>query len=309
MSGLRYARAVLRQARFETAALAIAALLAVGILAALGLVVSSSALRDCGTEVVPSERCTSGLDTAILAAVAGMAVEAGSAIAIAFLSLVLGVGLVAREVEQRTALLAWTLAPSRRRWYAERALVLGLAALAAAAIVGGASDTFQSVADPFVPLGRSLQMYPVRGWMVPALALAAFGSGALWGAVAGRSLPGLILGLAVGAALVGGVMEANLDAARHDLAPVEGDRGGLSLGALWRDAETGRLVTWDEAQASVPWDAPDGAAFDARFAYVDAGLPGSRSLPFIAANALGLAAAGLGSLALGAIATGRRRPS
>jgi len=304
-----YARAVLRQARFETAALAIAALLGVAGLTVLALALSGLDLRACAAETVPSGRCAAALELAAPLAMGGMALQLLSAAAVAFLSLVLGVGLVAREVEQRTALLAWTLAPSRRRWYAERALVLGLAALAAAAVVGAASDAFQGVANPFVALGRSLQMYPVRGWMVPALALAAFGSGALWGAVAGRSLPGLILGLAVGAALVGGVMEANLDAARHDLAPVEGDLGGLFLDSLLRDTATGRLVTWDEAQASVPWDAPDGAAFDARFAYVEAGLPGSRSLPFIAANALGLAAAGLGSLALGAVATGRRRPS
>ena len=38
---------------------------------------------------------------------------------------ILGAPLVAAEIERRTAALAWSIAPSRMRWFAERLIVLG----------------------------------------------------------------------------------------------------------------------------------------------------------------------------------------
>jgi hypothetical protein len=62
--------------------------------------------------------------------------EDGAPAALAVIGALTGAPLVAREIEQRTQLTAWTQSVSRRRWYAAKVTVLA-AGLAAAGLANG----------------------------------------------------------------------------------------------------------------------------------------------------------------------------
>jgi hypothetical protein len=105
----------------------------------------------------------------------------------------LGVPLVAPELERRTASLVWSLSGSRKRWLLGRltpfalvlAGVLTLPAIAAGLLEGvlpGGYDPAASFAD-----------YGLRGPVVVARGLLALGIAVLAGAVIGRVLPALIV--------------------------------------------------------------------------------------------------------------------
>lgn len=107
--------------------------------------------------------------------------------------LLAGVPLVSSEIEERTALVAWSLYGSRMRWLGSKGgpiliLLLGAVALPAglAAAVAEGSDAAQAFAD-------------MGAYGLPAIAraAAAFGLGVLVGAYLGRMLPALIVAGAV----------------------------------------------------------------------------------------------------------------
>lgn len=117
--------------------------------------------------------------------------------ALALIGVLIGAPLVAREVEQRTHLVAWTQSVSRRRWYAAKISVLACG-LAVAGLIAGtanawlqhqltAGDTASSRWSWFV----SINLAPA-GEAVLAFALAVAS-----GALLRRTLP------AIGAALAG----------------------------------------------------------------------------------------------------------
>jgi len=109
--------------------------------------------------------------------------------------LLLGVPIVAREIEHRTALIAWPLVGSRSRWLAVRlvpALIIGVVVLAVLAV--GAD----LVAQAYLPksdlgfLHHGSRGVPLVMRGVIALLLAV-----VVGAVIGRVLPALLVGIAL----------------------------------------------------------------------------------------------------------------
>lgn len=110
----------------------------------------------------------------------------------------LGVSLVAREVEQRTASIAWSLAPSRRRWFLARFGLLAaiLAGLLAVPAIG--ASLLESARTPWLESAVSFNDYALRGPLVVSRGLVAFGAAVLAGAVLGRVLPAVIVGGASG---------------------------------------------------------------------------------------------------------------
>jgi hypothetical protein len=119
------------------------------------------------------------------------------------LGLVGGVPIVARDLEGRTAQTAWSLSGSRTRWLAHQvvpiAVVLGTVMILAALVAG-------PVADASVAWGRGASsLIGLHGPLVVARAFAAFGLGLMLGALLGRALPALFLGIAIVVALLFGV--------------------------------------------------------------------------------------------------------
>jgi len=109
------------------------------------------------------------------------------------MGLVLGVPLVSREIEQRTAGMAWALSRSRTSWLMWR---LAFAALVLAALLLAlaiASEVLAAAQMPTHHLDRDFAWYGRRGGLIIVRGLAALGLGVLLGAVLGRVLPALLV--------------------------------------------------------------------------------------------------------------------
>jgi hypothetical protein len=130
-----------------------------------------------------------------LASQAGM-VRAGLAIAPSLLGLLVGVPIVARELETRTAVLSWSLAPTRWRWLLTRFLPM----LAVAVVVLGAVAWAGTTLYDALWLGREgpdLAEVAALGVALVARGLAALGVATLVGALVGRTLPAFVVGVVV----------------------------------------------------------------------------------------------------------------
>ncbi len=113
--------------------------------------------------------------------------------------LVVGSVLVGRELETRTAPLAWSLEGGRLRWLAQRlggALVLVVIGLTAMAWTGGVFEASARIPGHSDQLGA----LAMRGLPLVSRGLAALGIALLAGAILGRTLPALLVAtVAVGA--------------------------------------------------------------------------------------------------------------
>lgn len=111
--------------------------------------------------------------------------------------LIVGIPLVARDIERGTAHMAWTLGRSRTRWLLRRiafGLVIVVVLLAGLAVV---TDVLGAAMQPNDDLTRSFSFEGNRGVIIIARGILALGVGVLVGAVLGRQLPALLLGLMV----------------------------------------------------------------------------------------------------------------
>lgn len=105
------------------------------------------------------------------------------------LGLVLGVGLVAREIETGTASLAWSLAGSRTRWLVQRLLpILGLLLLLLV-ILAVASWVLAAGMHPWLGGRPTFEHVLYQGPDLIGVGLAMFGIAVLVGAWSGRMLP------------------------------------------------------------------------------------------------------------------------
>jgi len=225
---------------------------------------------------------------------------------------VLGVPLASRELEHRTAHLAWPMARSRLRWLGLRLLplaLLGLLALAPAAMAGEVlTRHYYPLTDP----AANFEQYGIRGPILFARFVPALLIGAAVGMAVGRQLPALL----VAGALVAG-MGAGLSVLRpFGAVPVErGSRflegpaqvGNQYLGIVYRDSD-GNLIPEEQAWVllSVPEDQVDPEVMPRETFLV---ILGERYHEILLREA---GVIGLGSVLLGAglvRATTRRRPS
>lgn len=203
---------------------------------------------------------------------------------------VLGVPTVGRGIEARTAALAWSLAPSRRRWLGGWVLpVFGILL-----IVSGATAI---VAAELVPIrqpwsGRPLSFYEVGLYGPPVVgrAVLAFGAGVLLGAILGRTLPALIMASVVVLGAIMGlylVQDTWLEAIAEPLTAAE-----------IVDLDSGR---WS-GMITDAWTASDGST-------VYIGVPGVRADSWAGIETVGLGALGLAMLLITVPVVDRRRPS
>jgi len=168
----------------------------------------------------------------------------GSTLAPFLFGVILGPPLVGREIEGRTAGIAWTLSRSRRRWLALRAgpvvglvlvamVLVGLAGTTLARQLAGGEPGFGSLVPP-------LPLLLARG----ALALAI---GLLAGVVIGRTFPAVLatalaVGLVMIAASIG--IDAWMAAEARPI-PQFGDMAGGSkiYNTGLRDDDSGKVIT------------------------------------------------------------------
>jgi hypothetical protein len=229
--------------------------------------------------------------------------------------LLIGVPLVARELESGTASLAWTLSRSRRSWYLRR--VIPLAAIVGLAVLLPAAATviMQGARQPDVDPWASFSDGSLRGPVVLFRGLLAMGVGVLAGAVVGRQLPAVIIGGLL-AILVLTVVPAGVQAYSATLGEWrtagQATSGDLSLDFGYRDKASGAIVDYDTAYLGVP-TLPDGNYDEtwvpARFDQVVFVVPGWRYPEVTAVECAALAGLAIVALGLGGLVVNRRRPS
>lgn len=117
--------------------------------------------------------------------------------AFAIIGAMIGAPLVAREIEQRTHLVAWTQSVSRRRWYTTKIAALAVA-LAVAGLAAGAANAWlaHQLAAGDTPSSRWSWFVSINLALAGEAALA-FALGVAFGALLRRTLP------AIGAAVAG----------------------------------------------------------------------------------------------------------
>lgn len=117
--------------------------------------------------------------------------------------LVLGVPIVTREVEQRTALISWPMARSRLRWLALRLVPVLIIGLTLMAVLGVAADQMTRAYFPHNDIGFAY--YEGRGVPLVMRTAVVLVAGMAIGAVVGRTLPALLLGIGLSVAVTVGL--------------------------------------------------------------------------------------------------------
>ena len=229
------------------------------------------------------------------------------------LGLVAGPPLVARELERGTGRLAWSLAPSRVRWFIARVLPILVAVFVLALVAGLALDRLMASMEPGTDVFESFAGFGGRGVVFAARVVFVFAIGVAGGAVLGRTLPALLVTAVIAAIAISGGSYVHSrwlasEAVFVDDAAGTGTPGSLIFDQRLRDA-TGRTLTWDEAYALVPPEQFDEqTGLPEGWIYQTLLVPGER-YPFVQAReATALAGASFIALAIAAIAVTRRRP-
>lgn len=218
-----WARTVLRLQRFELVAIALVTLAwaLVAAFVVLQMRQFTTANPECFADFAAGPHCS-----AIRSAFAPWEQAAQFLLAIVVaapfaIGLILGVPVVAAEIERGTAQIAWSLSPSRVRWLAWRALPLLVVATVLLLVyaIGGEFLVRGRLGmdDPgFLAFGERGPLVVLRGLMILALAV-------LIGAWSGRTLPGLLVA-GVMAGLITFGLNFGLDTWRSAEAVVETDQ-------------------------------------------------------------------------------------
>ncbi len=229
--------------------------------------------------------------------------------------LLIGVPLVAREVESGTASLAWTLSRSRRSWYLRRVIplagIVGLALLLPAV----ATVLMQGARQPDIDVWASFNDGSLRGPVVLFRGLLALGVGVLAGAVVGRQLPAVIIGgvlaIALSVAVPMGLQAFSETLAEWRVAD-QTTSGDLILGSGYRDKTSGTVVDYDVAYRAAPIlpdGNPDETWVQSRFDQAVLVVPGWRYPQVVAVECAALGGLALLAVGLGGFVVSRRRPS
>jgi hypothetical protein len=158
--------------------------------------------------------------------------------------------IVSSELELGTATLAWVLARNRRSWLLPRVALVLVVPVGLALVIGLMVDVmsgqFVAPASPWA----SMAGYDLRGAIIPARVVLIVAAALFAGALAGRQVPALLLGVALSGALILGV--AGADNALNLANAVRLDGPGLHMNSVPIEVATGRTVTWDEIWAATP---------------------------------------------------------
>jgi hypothetical protein len=236
------------------------------------------------------------------------------------IGMVLGVGVVAPEIEAGTAPSAWVLARSRARWLWGRMLPSLLTATAILALLAVASQILWLAREPYLP-NRWLNFDDagVHGPILVAKGLAAYGVGFVVGALLGRTLPAVILStfmISIGLAGTGTVARSlwmQAEAPNHVVAAdangnVLAFPGGTIEGDGWLSGD-GRRLSEQDASAMVPPGEPDPDAWlHSHLVFFYYGVPGDLFPVWDAAETAGYGAVGVLAVGAAFLVVRMRRP-
>jgi hypothetical protein len=297
--------------RFEIRAILFATLLSVAVSAIVVTWIETSGYGDCLiTFDQPTVACL-GLEStgAWFSRVARLSIVLATFFP--FLAgLLLGTPLVAKEIDSGTARLAWSLSPSRGRWYVARLLPM-LAAIALAGMaIGIVADVLVGVMMPDRDLPNSFVAFHGRGVLIATSALVLGSAAVALGAILGRPTPTLILALVLGGLTLFAVSEVHRKVflvSEAVVAPQDWNGGDDDLYIDGKfQLSDGTLVTWEELIAREPAIAQ--GEFGPELPFVQLVIPGERYREIEAREAgvhLGISAI---FLLVGGVVVMRRRP-
>jgi hypothetical protein len=228
--------------------------------------------------------------------------------------LLAGAVLVAREIEHRTTQFAWTVGPSRRRWYLDRILPVLAVIVCAVVLPAIAAEFLEGARVPWIDPLASAGDFGLRGPIVVALAVAAFGVAVLTGALIGRMLPALIVATVI--VVVIRTLVSGLVPFGEPVVPLDRDRvySGLETPLIaWSGWKTpdGRILTQDEALVLAPAGSAQDAAYQwvaSNFTDVPVGVAGRDVWRVELRESVLLLAIGTAGLLAGGGVVSRRRP-
>lgn len=318
---LRSARLTLKQHRFEVGAGALAMLL-VGAAALwvnsrmLGVIVPSGCfdawLNQGPFEVDPQCEGPVRQFFEINEYEAGKVFAAMAVLPIAG-GLLVGVALVGRELEARTAQTAWALEASRFRWFVRQLWPVLLVLLVTTTFAAFAASILEATrripySYPFADLG-------LYGPIVVGRGFAALGLGLFVGASLGRTLPSFIVGAVLSVVLISTAASTPYEWARTQPRVLvdEAELGGNALifEQGWR-APDGSIITDEEANALAAAENPDDYSqwlIDRGYRHISFGITAETARGWEPIEAAGWSAFGLVLLIGTVLVVNRRRPT
>jgi ABC-type transport system involved in multi-copper enzyme maturation permease subunit len=255
---LTFLRLTWRLGRWEVAVLIGGPLLFAGIVGfvAWQTSVNTADLAGCyaGASGAPlSASCRSAVDWGNVLTGLGPTLVGATTVVPFIVGILLGAPLVSREIEKRTAPIAWSLSRSRARWLALRAAPLLIAITVVLLLVGQASEALIRARPPG-ELG--FPVFAMHGPLIAARGVAVFCIGVLVGLIMGRMLPAIltagvvVIALFVGLTLVRGeLMRAEATWVPSSSADFS---GVLIYGTAYIEDATGTFVSDEEAYARYP---------------------------------------------------------
>ncbi len=315
MSAMRVTslRLALRLHRFEAAAFAIVIVgLGVAAFVVAGWLDGTGYGRLCldpsGTAILPPTCEAIGarfydLQARLAAPIAGLLVVLSFVAAI-----LIGVAVVGREIERGTTRLAWSLAPSRRRWYVTRVLPLLVTLVVITFLAGIATDRLAAASQPGTDPANSFDGFGERGGLIASRSVFIFAVAVLVGALVGRTLPALIVAALVAYVGLGGGEDVHSRIIRSEAIVVP--EAQVRPGDRWIDQlfqlPDGRLVGWDVMEQLDP-PKPD-VEWIPKYPMVTVVVPGTRYRFVEAREAGALLGGSIVALGLGGLVVTRRRP-
>ena len=222
--------------------------------------------------------------------------------------LLFGGPLVARELEGGTARLAWSLGPSRLRWFVQRAVPALALIVVAALVIGFTSDALFRTMHPTINFDQSFIGFRGRGLLVAVEALLIASTAVALGSILGRLVPTFILTLILAAGIGIAVEKVENELLMSEAVVSDNfrwDGTDMYLTSRFRLAD-GAIVTWEEMLAIHPEYEMQGPPENV--ANVVLYIPGSRYHDVELREALGLAGLAGIFLAVAGVAVTRRRP-
>jgi hypothetical protein len=219
------------------------------------ITVTVAGLDACYTPnvVTPSASCASLVQWANVLGILSPILQGATTVAPFLVGILLGAPLVAREIEKRTAPMAWSLSRSRAGWLAGRTFPLVVAIAIALLVLGQASESLIRATEPG-ELG--FRQFGMHGPLVAVRAITVFGIGVAVGLLMGRVLPAiLVTGLVVIALFVGLQLgrDALMRAEATWVQATDSDFSGVMIyDSGFIDDATGKSVTFDEALRRFP---------------------------------------------------------
>ncbi len=312
----RIVRLTFRMHRFEVGAVVV-----LGALLLLGSIIASWALANVGlppdcqpnfeTGELP-ESCIATYETFNRIASLASPVSALMVLYPIIAGLLIGGPVIAREIERGTTSLAWSLSPSRLRWFLHRVVPMALLVLAMTFVVGAAAEHLTRALNPETDLAASFVGFRFRGVLMATQAFLLTATAVAVGALFGRAVPTFLLGLILGMLTIIAIGLLHREVLLEEAVVQRQDENTFySNDDLYLDSRLelpdGRLVTYEELIRIDP------RAFESEFGpqYPNVSLiiPGDRYRTVETREAAAELVLGLVFLIGGAFVVTRRRPT